>query len=189
MHCYFASRQSNPPNVVVVREDAEAPGAETLLPLRSDLRRHSAEFNWGYGGSGPAQLSLALLADHFGRTAAAVDAGGHPHGDLLAACLYQPFKFAVVAGLPADGWTLTGEDIGAALCQLATDGPQPFWGRLVEILSSAIQVREIEEDRPELPESELTDRLAGILVAGFNVKDDYARRIVREHLPAMMVHH
>src|SRR5438309_1179877 len=37
------------------------------LPFRRDLRCHSpAEFEWGYGGQGPAQLALAILADHLG---------------------------------------------------------------------------------------------------------------------------
>jgi len=37
------------------------------LNPRLDLWNHSPTgFEWGYGGSGPAQLALALLADHFG---------------------------------------------------------------------------------------------------------------------------
>ena len=37
------------------------------LPPRYDLKRLSpAGFEWTYEGAGPAQLSLALLADHFG---------------------------------------------------------------------------------------------------------------------------
>jgi hypothetical protein len=39
-------------------------GVKSALDPRSDLRNHSPDgFNWGYGGSGPAQLSLALTAD------------------------------------------------------------------------------------------------------------------------------
>ena len=35
------------------------------LNPRLDLWSHSPTgFEWGYGGSGPAQLALALLADH-----------------------------------------------------------------------------------------------------------------------------
>jgi Family of unknown function (DUF6166) len=37
------------------------------LPLRLDLFNHSPTgFGWGYGGSGPAQLAVALLADALG---------------------------------------------------------------------------------------------------------------------------
>jgi hypothetical protein len=49
--------------VVTVHEPGREPRP---LNLRHDLRRHSEEFNWGYGGSGPAQLALALAADVLG---------------------------------------------------------------------------------------------------------------------------
>lgn len=65
------------------------------LPSRLDLRNHSPEgFEWGYNGSGPAQLSLALLSDYLGDSQEALE-------------LYQELKRAVVAGLPHPGWTLT----------------------------------------------------------------------------------
>jgi hypothetical protein len=73
------------------------------LNLRLDLRKHSPTgFEWGYDGSGPAQLALAILADHFGNA-----------GQALA--LYQDFKRDVIAGLPHEQWTLTGADIDRAL--------------------------------------------------------------------------
>lgn len=72
------------------------------LPLAPSLkvRNHSPTgFNWGYGGSGPAQLSLALLLDYFGDTG-------------TAQRLYQDFKFRVVASWPQDGgWKITGAEI------------------------------------------------------------------------------
>ena len=46
--------------------DVEEGGECTLLNPRHDLRLHSNEFNCGYGGSGPAQLALALAADVLG---------------------------------------------------------------------------------------------------------------------------
>ena len=40
---------------------------DALLDPRMDLRRYSSDgFEWGYEGSGPHQLALAILADHFG---------------------------------------------------------------------------------------------------------------------------
>jgi hypothetical protein len=44
-----------------------AAGQEMMpLPLRCDLVNHSPTgFSWGYAGSGPAQLALAILADYF----------------------------------------------------------------------------------------------------------------------------
>ena len=69
------------------------------LNPRQDLWNHSPDgFEWGYGGSGPAQLALAILANHCGN-------------DEQALNFYQRFKWAVVAELPGRGWTLTSRDI------------------------------------------------------------------------------
>jgi len=69
------------------------------LNPRLDLYNHSPTgFEWGYGGSGPAQLALALLADCLGDEQEAIE-------------WHQDFKSAVVAGLPREGWTLTDEEI------------------------------------------------------------------------------
>ena len=71
------------------------------LNPRLDLWNHSPTgFEWGYAGSGPAQLALAILADHFS-------------DDEKALNFYQRFKWAVVAELPGREWILTSEDIDA----------------------------------------------------------------------------
>ena len=68
------------------------------LDLRHDLRNHSPTgAEWGYGGSGPAQLALALLAD-------ATD-------DHLAQQHYQRFKREIVARFEAPAWLLTQAEI------------------------------------------------------------------------------
>lgn len=73
------------------------------LNPRLDLWNHSPTgFEWGYGGSGPAQLALALLADHLG-------------SDNEAVSLHHAFKSAVVAQFPGKGWTLTTEQIRETL--------------------------------------------------------------------------
>jgi hypothetical protein len=80
--------------------------SEGELPLRLDLANHSPTgFEWGYGGSGPAQLSLALLADALG------------DGD-LALQLHQAFKWKVVTALDHEGWELTDEHIRAVVAAL-----------------------------------------------------------------------
>lgn len=69
---------------------------ERLHPVdpRLDLRNHSPTgFEWGYHGSGPAQLALALCADATG-------------DDRLALSIYQQFKRQIIAGLPRDSWDL-----------------------------------------------------------------------------------
>jgi Family of unknown function (DUF6166) len=74
------------------------------LPFRLDLFNHSPTgFSWGYGGSGPAQLALALLAD------ALAD-------DDRAVRLHQEFKFKVVACWPeGERWWITAEQIMAVV--------------------------------------------------------------------------
>jgi hypothetical protein len=56
-------------------------------------------FEWGYCGSGPHQLAMALLVNIGGRHL-------FDHGFELS----HEFKRQVVAGLP-DQWTLTADDI------------------------------------------------------------------------------
>lgn len=74
------------------------------LPLSPEpsqkLINHSPDgFNWGYGGSGPAQLALGLLLDV-------------THNPSLAMNHHQCFKSEVIAGLNIDlGWTLTSTAI------------------------------------------------------------------------------
>jgi len=71
---------------------------ERLLPPRTDLRNHSPTgFEWGYGGSGPAQTALALCAHALG-------------DDERALRVYQQFKFRVVGRMAAE-WRLTRQEI------------------------------------------------------------------------------
>jgi hypothetical protein len=75
------------------------------LPPRFDLKRLSPTgFEWAYAGGGPAQLALALLADHLG-------------DDSRALALYEPFMRSLVAELD-NSWELTSADIDAALAAL-----------------------------------------------------------------------
>jgi Family of unknown function (DUF6166) len=90
-------------NAIVTVNDQRPGHRPRLLRERQDLENHSPTgFEWGYGGSGPAQLALALLADYLGN-------------DEQALALHQDFKFEVIAGLPHDSWKLTGQDMDKAL--------------------------------------------------------------------------
>lgn len=72
------------------------------LDPRFDLKRLSpAGFEWTYEGNGPAQLALALLADHLGDDAKALQ-------------LYESFMRAVVAELD-NSWELTSAEIDVVL--------------------------------------------------------------------------
>lgn len=69
------------------------------LAQRHDLVNHSPTgFEWGYWGSGPAQLALALIADATG-------------DDKLAVDLHMDYKFKFVGKLPKEGWTLTQQQV------------------------------------------------------------------------------
>ena len=77
-------------------------GEDTLNP-RLDLANHSPTgFNWGYNGSGPAQLALAILADYLG-------------DDEKALALYQSFKRHKIAVLVENEWLITGQEIESIL--------------------------------------------------------------------------
>jgi hypothetical protein len=60
--------------------------------------RHSPTgFEWGYGGSGPADLALNILLDYL------------PYEE--AERLYQRFKWDVVARVPREGGVITEQQI------------------------------------------------------------------------------
>lgn len=87
------------------------------------IENHSPTgFEWGYAGSGPAQLALAILLDYFEFTKTF-------EPKRKAQTLHQDFKFAFVAQFPKARWTLTGEKIDDWLRAVGTargeDEPQP----------------------------------------------------------------
>ena len=99
---YFGVREQGTALVFRYRP-ARDPGEGAPLPLRLDLRKHSPSGpDWGYVGSGPAQLALAILADYLGDDEEALE-------------LYQAFKAAVIARLPEARWVLNERDIAQAL--------------------------------------------------------------------------
>ena len=88
--------------IVTVHQEGKQPRA---LDPRFDLRRHAYDLNWGYGGSGPAQLALALAADVLGDDDAAHE-------------VHQKLKSKVVAALPKDGWSLTETQLRLAIADI-----------------------------------------------------------------------
>ena len=62
-----------------------------LSPKKSQkIRNHSPDgFNWGYGGSGPAQLALAICLELFG-----------------SPDRYQDFKWNYIANLPRENFDM-----------------------------------------------------------------------------------
>ena len=94
---YFGRRGPSGANVTIRMPDD--PHFPYPLPLRLDLANHSfTGCEWGYCGTGPAQLALALLARA-------------TSNDRLALNFHQAFLSEIVAALPNERWTLTQEEI------------------------------------------------------------------------------
>lgn len=75
------------------------------LDPRTDLLLLSRNgFEWSYEGPEPAQLALALLAEHWG-------------DDARAKAAYDPFMRQVVANF-GNEWEMTSDDIEAALADM-----------------------------------------------------------------------
>ena len=95
---YYASRVSQCGHQPVFKRlmpDGEP--TELSISPSPKICDHSFEFNYGYSGSGPAQLSFALL----------LDATTDPD---TALNYYQDFKWAFVSGW-GDDWSITRSEI------------------------------------------------------------------------------
>lgn len=100
------------------------------LPPRLDLRNHFPGFAWGYGGAGPAQLSLAILADYFGQGSSGLV------GDLLACTLYHDFKFKLIAALNVETmFEITDLQIRLTIAAVLADSPN--WREAISRLLEA----------------------------------------------------
>jgi hypothetical protein len=105
MKRYVGERAPGGVTVAVIGAD----GRSGPLAPRYDLRNHSPDgYNFGYGGSGPAQLALALLADALG-------------DDGRAQRLYQDFKWKVIGRLDGDRFELTDEGIRQTVAELEAE--------------------------------------------------------------------
>jgi hypothetical protein len=88
MEVYLGIRGENGSCVFV--KDTET-GA--VRPLRHVVRHSPTGMEWGYGGSGPADLALSILADALGSVEKADP-------------FYQAFKWQVVTRLSREGFEL-----------------------------------------------------------------------------------
>lgn len=95
-------KKTNLPTITIITGDIRSRqvylGKKPLSKAHSlKVRKHSPDgFAWGYGGSGPAQLALAILLT---RT-----------DERTASSLYQDFKFEHVAS-----WPQTDFEVGIAI--------------------------------------------------------------------------
>jgi hypothetical protein len=73
-------------------------GENKIMNVRRKIVKHSPSgMEWGYGGSGPADLALNILAMFV--------------PEQRAQEIYQDFKFEFVASVPKDGGTIKYQDI------------------------------------------------------------------------------
>lgn len=73
------------------------------LSLCTEIVNHSPDaFEWGYGGSGPAQLALAILMECF-------------QNPEQAERLHHGFKWKVIAAIQSDVWQMTDDEVIQAL--------------------------------------------------------------------------
>jgi Family of unknown function (DUF6166) len=104
--------ERTPFGAVVMVHDTERPAGWLRLALFLEVRAHSPDgFEWGYGGSGPAQLALALACDVLGDVQRALR-------------VYQRLKWRLIAGIEADVWTITDEELLRVIyaCELENAG-------------------------------------------------------------------
>jgi hypothetical protein len=90
VHHVYTGIRDEETNVLLVSMDGGYFGHESSLRV---CNHSPTGFDWGYGGSGPAQLALALLLE-VAEEETAVE-------------LHQAFKWEVVAAFPRDRWRIT----------------------------------------------------------------------------------
>ena len=97
----------------------ETDGIVDSLNSRSDLHDHSSDgFSWGYPGSGPAQLAIAILSDALPSDIVTPSTGLYPterktgqppkftDHDLLVLMLYHRFTYEVISRLNEWSWDM-----------------------------------------------------------------------------------
>ena len=104
------------------------------LPLRLDLWKISPSgFNWGYGGAGPGQLALAVLAHAAGDEVARAEWDRFRHGFIKKLDIRQTVAFtasdvtAFLNGLPVDA-----RQFIRPVRKQEKKGWRNFWKRLLE---------------------------------------------------------
>lgn len=91
----------NAGDVAVFAVDSQNNGTELDPGPSLKVFNHSPDgFEWGYGGSGPAQLALAILMDYLGDSKRAVE-------------LHQRFKWEFIAQADKESFDISEEQINA----------------------------------------------------------------------------
>ena len=99
------------PSVVVLVLDEETKKARMLSPGPSrSVQDHSVSFEWGYQGSGPSQLALALLLDAIGETP--IEQRPSPEtAPVLAQRWQTQFKNDHISNWGGDTWMISRAEV------------------------------------------------------------------------------
>lgn len=106
---YRGTRLKKKPVVWALTVEGETVTVARRLDPRRSLRliNHSPNgFEWGYGGSGPAQTALAILLDY-------------TNNKLLSDTLHQDFKWVFISPAPEEGFEVTASQIDEFLKKYA----------------------------------------------------------------------
>ena len=129
----------------VVVQNVVDDGPSDHRPL-THVSYHSPDgFEWGYAGSGPADLALAILADYFGEppgfVLAALRSLWTPRSK--AAALHQSFKEQFVATEHRDEWQLHSDVIAT---WLQAPSIQARLAELAQEENELAEIRRLEEE-------------------------------------------
>lgn len=108
MRTYYGHAATEERPATVFARDDRGP-----KPLAHHLRHSPTGFNWGYGGSGPAELARCILLDAFGvRECPAADGDECQCASSWVEPSYQAFKSDTIAKLVQDeDWKLLQQDV------------------------------------------------------------------------------
>ena len=98
---YRGTRLNDKPVVWALTVDGNVVRMSRRLDPRRSLKvyNHSPDgFEWGYGGSGPAQTALAILLDYTKNKKLAVE-------------LHQDFKWTFISKAMPEGFNVSGSEI------------------------------------------------------------------------------
>jgi len=102
VHTYIGTR--TPSKIVSISQDGSPPTHRL-----HHIKHHSPTgFEWGYGGSGPADLALSILAHHFGENPTPRQLAT---GDCKCWRLHQAFKWHFIASADKENFAITDAQI------------------------------------------------------------------------------
>ena len=133
-------------------ESPDYQGGWRDLPLRLEVFNHSPSgFEWGYLGSGPAQLALAILCDYL----------GEPQ---LAVRFYHEFTEDIVVRWKGDEWTFTEQEIEEWFNKAARDERLRLTREAITLERQLDSMYESESDFDFRRAEELNDRIIELSV-------------------------